>query len=174
MIIRWVEVDHTTGALGAVESMGQLADTYDSLRANIVAAGTAMVALSDSGLLMSDVSEGLTEEQVAALAPPEDAVVRLPHAGRVSYDAAGWFVPKPRVPFEEAQGRTQAELVAERMAEEGEPLNLATATVDALEGEYDAYDPLEGVHPYGTSIEDIAMAAIVAAEARAARRAGDA
>ena len=171
-IIRLVEVDMMTGGMTTLEALGSLRDTYPMIEARInTRPGRRAVLLTDIDLFLGAAAE-LTERQVEALGPPEEQVTRLPVPTELVYDpATGWFTAAPRPAFEDAMGKTKAELVA-NMVGRGVPQNLAETTVDAREGEYDAYDPLEGVHPYGTPIEDIAQAAIVAAEERAARRAG--
>lgn len=174
MIIRGMDVNLITGSMSSVVSEGNLGSDYDALRATVEAKlGHKFVPLSDDASLSASVEfiEKMTDAQVAALGSPGDEVVRVPAGHEIAYDfATEWFVPRPRVSFEEAVGETKAERVAAMVAR-GAPLAWASTMVDAEEGEYDAYDPLEGVHPYGTPIEDIFQAAIVAAERRAARRA---
>ncbi len=170
-VIRWIEVDVLTAECPAGESQGDNRG-WEPLAAEINAKpNKRALRLSDSMLLMRDVV-GMPVELIDTLGPPTEQVVRLPEAHEVVYDYENdWLKPAPRPTFEEAHGKTVEDFTAEAIAH-GAPPAFARATAEAFKGEYDAYDPLEGVHPYGTSIEDIAQAAIVAAEARAARRAG--
>jgi hypothetical protein len=153
-IIRYAEVDLSTGAISTNEARGALADDYDSLRARIESRpGMAFVPLTPHDLFIADV-EAFSDEFVAGLVSPHETVVRLPSPDEVEYDPeTKWFKPKPRPSVDEAIGTLES--LVDGMVARGVNRNLAEITAQARRDEYEAYDPLGGVYQYTATKEDI-------------------